>query len=376
MLQKESSTGKKGEKDVSPCMLCPRMCGADRTKMPPAGYCGMGNTMRVARIAPHFWEEPCISGTRGSGTIFFTGCHEGCVYCQNREISRVRGTLGPAKSSTERTHPDAEAFPERVKPQSVACPENDHLPGRDISPRALADACLRLQEEGVHNINLVTPTHFVPEIVKTLETAKRDGLRIPVVYNTGGYERVETLRMLDGLIDIYLTDFQHASEEKALRYANAPGYADTAMCALKEMLRQTGAARFEKGLDAAAYNALCEASETEEDYTLPVMERGVIVRHLVLPGSEEDTRAVLRLIRENTDETERRGFYLSIMNQYTPMLSAREAARFPELTRRVSDEDYEAIIEDTMRLGFENVFFQYGDTASESFVPVWDGGVL
>lgn len=306
--------------------------------MPPAGYCGMGKTMRVARIAPHFWEEPCISGTRGSGTVFFVGCHEGCVYCQNREISRVRGTET----------------------------------GRDISPRALADACLRLQEEGVHNINLVTPTHFVPEIVKTLETAKHDGLRIPVVYNTGGYERVETLRMLDGLIDIYLTDFQHAAEEKALRYANAPGYAEAAMRALKEMLRQTGEARFEKGLDAAAYNALCEASETEEDCTLPVMERGVIVRHLVLPGSEEDTRAVLRLIRENTDETERGGFYLSIMNQYTPMLSARETARFPELARRVSDEDYEAIIEDTMRLGFENVFFQYGDTASESFVPVWD----
>ena len=306
--------------------------------MPPAGYCGMGNTMRVARIAPHFWEEPCISGTRGSGTIFFTGCHEGCVYCQNREISRVRGTET----------------------------------GHDISPRALADACLRLQEEGIHNINLVTPTHFVPEIVKTLETAKRDGLRIPVVYNTGGYERVETLRMLDGLIDIYLTDFQHASEEKALRYANAQGYAETAMRALKEMLRQTGAARFEKGLDAAAYNALCEASETEEDYTLPVMERGVIVRHLVLPGSEEDTRAVLRLIRENTNDTERRGFYLSIMNQYTPMLSAPEAARFPELTVRVSDDDYEAIIEDTIELGFENVFFQYGDTASESFVPAWD----
>lgn len=342
MLQKESPTGKKGEKDVSPCMLCPRMCGADRTKPVPAGYCGMGKTMRVARIAPHFWEEPCISGTRGSGTVFFVGCHEGCVYCQNREISRVRGTET----------------------------------GRDISPRALADACLRLQEEGVHNINLVTPTHFVPEIVKTLETAKHDGLRIPVVYNTGGYERVETLRMLDGLIEIYLTDFQHASEEKALRYANAPGYAEAAMRALKEMLRQTGEARFEKGLDAAAYNALCEASETEEDYTLPVMERGVIVRHLVLPGSEEDTRAVLRLIRENTDDTERRGFYLSIMNQYTPMLSARESARFPELARRVSDEDYEAIIEDTLQLGFENVFFQYGDTASESFVPVWDGGVL
>ena len=298
----------------------------------------MGVTMRVARIAPHFWEEPCISGTRGSGTVFFAGCHEGCVYCQNREISRVR--------SMET--------------------------GRDISPRALADACLRLQEEGVHNINLVTPTHFVPEIVKTLELAKHDGLRIPVVYNTGGYERVETLRLLDGLVDIYLTDFQHASEEKALRYANAPGYADTAMRALKEMLRQTGEACFEKGLDAFAYNALCETAETEEDYTLPVMERGVIVRHLVLPGSEEDTRDVLRLIFENTDETVRRGFYLSIMNQYTPVLSVRDSARFPELTGRVPQDTYEALIEFAADLGYENVFFQYGETASESFVPAWD----
>ena len=362
--------------DAPLCNLCPRMCGADRTKTTPAGYCGMGNTMRVARIAPHFWEEPCISGTRGSGTIFFTGCHEGCVYCQNREISRVHGTRDPVETSPAHARTTAEAFAQRPDAQNATGPENDHLPGRDISPRALADACLRLQEEGVHNINLVTPTHFVPEIIKTLETAKRDGLRIPVVYNTGGYERVETLRMLDGLIDIYLTDFQHASEEKVLRYANAPGYAETAMRALKEMLRQTGAARFEKGLDAAAYNALCEASETEEDYTLPVMERGVIVRHLVLPGSEEDARAVLRLIRENTDDTERRGFYLSIMNQYTPMLSEREAARFPELTVRVSDDDYEAIIEETIRLGFENVFFQYGETASESFIPAWDMSVL
>ena len=291
------------------CRLCPRACGADRAAG-QTGYCGADDRLMVARAALHHWEEPCLSGapddTRGSGTVFFSGCALRCCYCQNWRIS-------------------AENF------------------GRDISVPHLADIFLRLQAQGAHNINLVTASHYAPSVCRALRMARRDGLRIPVVYNCGGYETVETLRLLDGLVDIYLPDFKYYSTYYAGLYSGAPDYPDVAREALTEMVRQTGAPQF----DAAG-----------------LMTRGTVVRHLMLPGLAGDTAQVLRYLAEHFGDR----ILVSLMRQYTPF--GMEA--YPELDRKITDSEYEDAVHLFSDLGLAG-FLQDGESISESFIPAFDG---
>ena len=293
---------------MSDCVLCPRNCHADRSAG-EMGFCRSGGRIRGARAALHYWEEPCICGEEGSGTVFFSGCSLGCVYCQNRPIA-------------------------------------DGTVGKEITVGRLAEIFLELQEQNARNINLVTAAHFVPQTVEALKLAKKNGLRIPVVYNTGGYEKTETLRMLEGLVDIYLPDFKYLDPELAERYSSAPDYPEIAKAALAEMVRQVGEPVFQDG---------------EEER----MIRGVIVRHLVLPGRTEESKKVIRWLHETYGDR----IYISILNQYTPMPGLE---RYPELGRKVTEEEYDAVVEDAIAAGVERGFIQEGDTASESFIPTFD----
>lgn len=295
------------EEEYRCCRLCPRNCGADR-RSGAYGACGMGAEITAARAALHFWEEPCISGKEGSGTVFFSGCPLGCVFCQNREISK------------------------------------EHA-GRTISPGRLAEIFLELQEQKANNINLVTAVHYVPSVVSALETARDQGLHIPVVYNSSGYESVRTLKMLEGFVDIWLPDFKYFDPEPAARYSRCPDYPERAKEALAEMVRQAGTPVFdERGL----------------------MKRGVIVRHLLLPGQAGNAKRVIRYLHE----TYGNDIYISIMNQYTPMPGIGE--KYPALESRVSPEEYERILDFAERIGVENGFRQEGGTIGESYIPAFD----
>ncbi len=298
---------------MSGCNLCPRSCGADR-EAGRRGYCGERGTIRAARAALHMWEEPCISGTRGSGAIFFSGCPLRCVYCQNRDIA-------------------------------------DGRVGKEISADRLAEIMLELQAQGANNINLVTPTHFALHIAKAIDAARVRGLAVPIVYNTSAYESPETLRRLDGLVDVYLPDMKYFSEERAARYSNAPDYPAAAKSAIAEMVWQTGNTVFADGNGAV-----------EEG----IMLRGVIVRHLLLPDGLEDSKAVVRYLYETYGDS----VYISIMNQYTPM--PQIGAEFPELARKVTEKEYESLVDYAVLLGIENGFIQEGETALESFIPDFD----
>ncbi len=291
------------------CDLCPRGCQADRENG-RTGYCGVSDELRVARASLHMWEEPPISGTYGSGTVFFTGCALRCVYCQNRKIALA--DLGEV-----------------------------------ISVSHLAEIFLKLQEKKAHNINLVTPSHYVPQIVEALGMAKRDGLRIPIVYNTGSYEKVETLRMLEGWVDIYLPDCKYYSKDLAARYSNASDYFEVASAAIAEMVRQVGTPVFEGDL----------------------LKRGVVVRHMILPGNTKDSKAVLKYLYE----TYGNDIYISIMNQYTPLEAMID---YPEINRRITVREYERVIDYVLSIGIENAFIQEGDTAKESFIPDFEDSVL
>lgn len=294
--------------DMRDCTLCPRECHADRTAG-RLGFCGQSDQLMAARAALHFWEEPCLSGTNGSGTVFFSGCNLRCIYCQNHTI---------AQGQT----------------------------GKEINIERLSEIFLELQDKKAHNINLVTPTHFVPQIIKALQNAKDNGLTIPVVYNTSGYEKVETLKRLEGLIDIYLPDMKYHDPAISNRFSKADDYFVKAASALDEMLRQTGKPVFVNGEDS-------------------LILKGVIVRHLLLPGCEEDSRYLLHYLHQ----TYKNDIYVSIMNQYTPM---PQAASIPSLNRKISSEEYERIVDYAIRIGIENGFIQEGDTASESFIPAFD----
>lgn len=294
--------------DLSDCILCPRECHVDRVSG-QTGFCGQSDRILAARAALHFWEEPCLSGTNGSGTVFFSGCNLGCVYCQNHTI---------AQGQT----------------------------GREITVERLSEIFLELQDKKAHNINLVTPTHYVPQIITALRTAKDNGLTIPVVYNTSGYEKADTLKRLEGLIDIYLPDLKYHDTALSARYSDAPDYFVKAAAAIDEMLRQTGRPVFIDGEDS-------------------LMLRGVIVRHLLLPDCEEDSRYLLRFLHE----TYGNDIYVSIMNQYTPM---PQVAHIPALNRKISPEEYDRIIDYAIHIGIESGFIQEGETASESFIPAFD----
>ena len=286
------------------CSLCPRMCNIDREST--TGYCGVKNTLRVARAALHFWEEPCISGEEGSGADFFTGCNLRCVFCQNYQIARAEQ-------------------------------------GKEITVERLAEIFLELQEQKANNINLVTATHYVPQVVEALKMAKEKGLYIPVVYNCGGYETVETLKLLEGLVDIYLPDFKYVDSERGKRYSRAEDYPEVAKAALAEMVRQQPKAEFdERGL----------------------MTQGVIVRHLMLPGGIKDSKAVVNYLYETYGHQ----IYISLMNQYTPL---PHVADYPEIDRKLKKFEYDRLVDYAISLGVENGFIQEGETAKESFIPAF-----
>jgi putative pyruvate formate lyase activating enzyme len=308
-------------KYMSDCTLCPRKCHADRTGA-GTGYCGQAAEIRAARAALHFWEEPCISGYSGSGTVFFSGCNMKCVFCQNHNIA-----VGSV--------------------------------GKSITIDRLSDIFFELQKKGACNINLVTGTHFIPQICLALKMAKSKGLHIPVVYNTSGYEEVSSLKMLEGLVDIYLPDMKYFSTELSSRYSNAPDYFEKASAAIAEMYRQTGSPVF----NTEVHTEVCAASPYGQNVSL--MKKGVIVRHLLLPGQTKDSKKVLRYLHEAYGND----IYVSIMNQYTPL---PHASHIPELARRVSDEEYRRVLDFAERLGIENGFCQEGGTAEESFIPSFD----
>ena len=288
------------------CDLCPRKCLVDRKKG-EKGICGQTENLKVARAALHFWEEPCISGDAGSGAVFFSGCPLHCVFCQNENIA-------------------------------------NGMVGKEISLERLVDIFLELQEKRANSINLVTPGHFVPQIVKALDQARKEGLTLPVVYNTSSYETVDTIKMLEGYVDIYLPDFKYMSPGLSKKYSHAPDYAEVAKAAIAEMVRQTGKAVFVNG---------------DEDN---LILRGTIVRHLTLPGCMADSMQILKYLHETYGDM----IYISIMNQFTPLSNLE---KYPELNRRITDEEYETLVDYAIEIGIENGFIQEGDTAEESFIP-------
>lgn len=282
------------------CRLCPRLCGAERDTAP--GFCGSPESMMIARAARHDWEEPCISGTNGSGAVFFTGCTLKCIYCQNRDISRGRA-------------------------------------GKEVSPRELADILKRLEQEGVHNINFVTGTHFIPGILRALELYRPS---IPLLWNTSGYERVETLKALDGVIDIYLPDLKHISPRLSSLCASAPDYGAVAVNAIHEMVRQTGLPVYDEN---------------------GIMLRGTQIRHLILPGCTGDSIRVLNTIQEEFP-----GIPVSLMRQYTPP----EGTELPTpLNRRVNDREYARVLEHYEQLGLSGCI-QDKEAAKSSYTPAFD----
>lgn len=289
------------------CNLCPRKCGADR-KNGQKGVCGVSGTgIYGARAALHMWEEPCISGEKGSGAVFFSGCPLRCVYCQNYEIARA-----------------------------------EH--GIEITVERLAEIFLELQEQNAANINLVTPTHYSLEIIEAVNIAKQQGLVIPIVYNCSGYENVDTLKLLEEIVDIYLVDYKYEDSAIAKKYSNAEDYPIIVKSALAEMVRQ------------------CPEAEFDEE---GMMQKGVIVRQLLLPGYLENSKAIVKYVYETYGDQ----LYLSLMNQYTPL---PHVEKWSEINRRVTEEEYEELVDYAIELGVENGFIQEGETAEESFIPAFD----
>ena len=293
------------------CNLCPRQCNTDRSFK--KGFCSVNDTVMLARAALHFYEEPSISGTEGSGAVFFSGCNLRCVFCQNEQISR--GLLG-----------------------------------REVSVDKLCDIFLSLEAQGANNINLVTPSHYVYPIKEALIKAKNKGLSIPIVYNTSSYELPESLRILNGLIDIYLPDFKYADETLALNYSSAPNYPDIAKAAIAEMYSQVGKPVFdERGM----------------------MKKGVIVRHLLLPGCVKNAKSVVEYLYNTYGDS----IYISLMNQYTPLESEslkKAGEKYPALLRKVTNREYDRLLDYVLSLNIKNAYFQEGGTASESFIPEFD----
>lgn len=291
----------------SECRLCPRECGVDRCKG-ELGLCRSGFNITAARAALHFWEEPCLSGKNGSGTVFFSGCNLGCVYCQNAQISRGNA-------------------------------------GKEITPERLYDIFFELKEQGAHNINLVTAAHFLPQVLDAVKKAKESRIGISFIYNCGGYEKVDMLKRAEGLIDIYLPDFKYMSPALAQKYSFAPDYPDIAKSALREMVRQ---------------QSKCVIDENG------MMHRGVIVRHLLLPGNLKDSKSVLRYLHQ----VYRNKIYISIMSQYTP---PKKLSGYPELNRKLRRSEYDNLVNYAISIGIEQAFIQEGETAKESFIPDFDG---
>ena len=292
------------------CKLCPRRCGADRTKT--AGFCGQTDEIRVGRAALHMWEEPCISGSEGSGTVFFVGCTLGCVYCQNYQISR----RGAAE-------------------------------GKIVSVGRLAEIFLELQEKRANNINLVTPTMFSPSIIEAVRISREKGLKIPVLYNTSGYELPEIILSLSGTVGIFLPDFKYLSPELSKRYSTAENYPEFAKKSLYEMVKISPECEFDSRW---------------------MMTRGVIVRHLLLPGQLEESKKVIGYLFSEYGND----IFYSLMSQYTPT-PGLDRGKFPELSRRVTTYEYHKLIDFALSLGIKNAFIQEREAAKESFIPSFSG---
>lgn len=340
------------------CRLCPRMCGADRRSgsraasiadstascaghaalAPATGFCGCGTEMMAARAALHHWEEPCISGPRGSGTIFFSGCTLRCCFCQNHQISQGQF-------------------------------------GKRLTSKDLAAVCLRLQDEGAHNINLVTATQYLPMILPALDSIKFR-LTIPVVYNCGGYERVETIRALKDYVDIWLPDLKYFDPALSARYSNAPDYFEKSSIAIQQMIDQTGAPKFHH-LDRPNPTD-CDASGNTSGYISggtsggnsdgataapPIMDRGVIIRHMVLPGHKDDSIRLLHWIAETLTKG---AYYISLLSQYTPFYHSSD---YPELNRRITTYEYQKVVDTALELGLDQGFMQEKSSAKEEYTP-------
>jgi len=288
------------------CMICPRSCGVNRN-IGEKGYCGETDKIRIARAALHFWEEPCISGDTGSGTVFFTGCNLGCVYCQNYDIAHEGR-------------------------------------GKEVTIERLSEIYLELEDKGAANINLVTPTHFSPQIKQAIIRSKSKGLNIPIVYNTSSYETVESLRDLAGVVDIYLSDFKYFDGLLAKKYSNAPDYPEIASKAFDEMISQQPELVFNDN---------------------GILLSGVIARHLVLPGQQEDSKKILEYLYLRYGDS----ILISIMNQFTP---SAPLISWPEINRVLDDEEYQQVIDYALELGISNGYIQEGETAKESFIPPFD----
>ncbi len=289
--------------DCTKCNLCPRECGADRTLS--HGYCSSGIKVKIARASKHMWEEPCISGENGSGTVFFSGCNLKCVYCQNEKISRG-------------------------------------LVGVELSDSQLSDLFLKINDSGVHNINLVTPTHYMVNIINALKPIKKE-LKIPVVYNCSGYEKAEQIKLCQGIIDIFLTDIKYHSNVLSLKYSSCNNYFEIATKALEQMVAVAGKPVFENGL----------------------MKSGVIVRHLILPSHKNDSISIIKTLFEKFGNSD---FIFSLMNQYTPMTSCQE---YPEINRQLTSLEYKRVTEVFRSTGFKG-YIQERDSSSNSFIPDFD----
>lgn len=285
------------------CALCPRNCKVDRTSG-KLGFCKAYERIKIAKAYLHRWEEPPISGTNGSGTVFFSHCNMGCVFCQNYKISSLHQ-------------------------------------GKYVTVAELCDIFLDLQNKNAHNINLVTPTHYIPQIADALVMAKKKGLKLPVVYNCGGYENVEALELLDGLIDIYMPDMKYYDDKYAIKYSNAPNYFEFAKKAIKEMYRQTGKNKFDNN---------------------GIMTKGVIVRHMMLPTLLFDSKKIIDYLYSEYGDN----IYISIMSQYTPMPNVKD---YPEINRAVPKEYYNLLVDYASGLGIKNAFIQGEDAVGESFIP-------
>ena len=288
------------------CNLCPRNCGVNRCE--GYGFCGEKTNIRIARAALHYWEEPCISGKDGSGTVFFSGCSLKCVFCQNSELAFGKS-------------------------------------GKSISEERLAEIFYELRDKGANNINLVTADHFAPQVAKVIRSVKIKGFALPFILNTGGYISAKQLKIFDGIIDVYLSDFKYFSSFVSKKYSGAYDYPTIVEKAIDEMIRQQPKIEFN---------------------TDGLIQKGIIIRHLILPEHTDDSKKIIKYLYERYKD----GIYISIMNQYTPF-DARKL-KFPELNRRVTAEEYADVVEFVLNLGVKNAYIQEEGTAEESFIPMFD----
>lgn len=288
------------------CLLCPRKCGINRSTG-QTGVCGVSSEIKVARAALHYWEEPCISGKKGSGAVFFSGCSLHCVFCQNREIS-------------------------------------DGKEGKVISKERLSDIFIELADKGANNINLVTPGQYIPDIVWAVNDAKSRGMKLPIIYNTSGYENVTELKLLEGIVDVYLPDFKYMDSTLSARYSRAKDYPSVAKQALSEMVRQQ--------------------PDVVIDDATGLIQKGVIVRQLLLPGHVNDAKAVLKYLYDTYHDH----VYISMMSQFTPIA----LEDYPEINRTVTKREYERLVNYALEIGITNAFIQEGDVAKDSFIPAFD----